>query len=94
MNTPDHSKEGLLAYDFDCDELNCVLTCWFEYEPPERGSREPLTGLQLEPDYPATFSLFHVYLPGSSVDIAPLLSSKSVKEIETWVAENDAENDY
>jgi len=91
-----HSKEGLLSYDYDCDELNCVLTCWFEYEAPERGSREPLTGLQLEPDYPATFSLHHVYLPGSNIDIAPLLSFEVVAEIETWVADRltDQIEDY
>lgn len=91
MNAPTHSREGLLSYDFDCDELNCLLTCWFEYEAPERGSREPMTGLQLEPDYPSTLTLHHVYLPGSHVDIAPVLSLAVVKEIETWAADQAEE---
>jgi hypothetical protein len=90
MTAPNHFKEGLLSFDYDCDELNCTLTCWFEYEAPERGSREPMTGLQLEPDYPATLTLHHVYLPGSHVDIAPVLSLKVVAEIETWVADHAA----
>ena len=90
MTTPNHSKEGLLAFDYDCDELNSTLTCWFEYEAAERGSREPLTGLQLEPDYPSTLTLHHVYLPGSNVDIAPVLSFEVVAEIETWVADHAA----
>jgi hypothetical protein len=96
----DHSKEGLVAMQYDCDDLGVELTCWFEYEAAERGSREAGTGLQLEPDYPATWTLCHVYLPGSDVDIAPVLLLSLVQEIEEWVvereegqAEDDAWND-
>jgi hypothetical protein len=35
-------------------------------------------------------TLHHVYLPGSHVDIAPVLSLKVVAEIETWVADQAA----
>jgi hypothetical protein len=41
----------------------------------------------LEPDYPATWALYHFYLPNSDVDIAPVLSSDTAKEIEDWVAD-------
>lgn len=89
----DHSKEGLLAYEYECDDLGVTLTCWFEYEPEERGSREVGTGLQMEPDYPATWTLMHVYLPGSEVDISPVMRGGLVEEIEEWVAEQ-ADRDY
>lgn len=86
MTTPDHTKDGLLLFIYTCDELGVELACWFEHEPAERGARSRF-GEQLEPDYPATWSLYHVYLPGSNVDIAPVLSSDTAKEIEEWVAE-------
>ena len=89
----DHSDEGLVAYEYECDLLGVTLTCWFEHEAEERGSREPLTGLQLEPDYPATWTLTHVYLPGSDVDIASALRDDLVEEMEEWVAEK-ADRDY
>lgn len=96
----DHSKEGLVCYSYECDDLGVNLECWFEYEPEERGSREVGTGLQLEPDYPATWTLVHAYLPGSDVDIACVLRDEVVTEIEEWVvdqveseAEDDAWND-
>jgi hypothetical protein len=85
MTTPDHSKDGLLLFTYICDELGVELACWFEHEPAERGARSRF-GEQLEPDYPATWALYHVYLPGSGVDIAPVLSSDVASEIEEWVA--------
>lgn len=81
----DHSKDGLLLFSYMCDELGVELACWFEHEPAERGARSRF-GEQLEPDYPATWALWHVYLPGSGVDIAPVLSSDVASEIEEWVA--------
>lgn len=56
------------------------LECHFEYEPEVRGAREPLTGMQLEPDQPATLTLVHAYV--GAVDILPLLSFEVVDEIE------------
>ena len=90
--TPDHSKEGLLLFNYTCDELGVELACWFEHEAESRGARSRF-GEQLEPDYPATWSLYHVYLPGSDVDIAPILSSDTASEIEEWVAKQ-ADDDY
>jgi hypothetical protein len=86
MTAPDHTKEGLLFFNYTCDELGVELACWFEHEAAELGARSR-SGEQLEPDYPATWALWHVYLPGSSVDIAPILSSDVAKEIEDWVAD-------
>ena len=83
----DHSNEGLVHMSYDCDELGVVLDCWFEYEPAERGSREPMSGLQLEPDYPATWTLYHVYLPDSNVDLGPVLREGLVTEIEVFAEE-------
>ena len=56
MTTPNHLKEGLLLFNYMCDELGVELACWFEHEPAERGARSRF-GEQLEPDYPATWSL-------------------------------------
>ena len=76
--SPDHGPEGLLRFDYDCAELNSMLTCWFEYEPAERGS-------EYEPAYPASFALVHAYLPGSNVDLAAVLYDGLVAEINEWV---------
>lgn len=76
--SPDHGPEGLIAFDYDCAELNCILTCWFEYEPAERGS-------EYEPAYPASFALVHAYLPGSRIDLASALHDSIVDEINEWV---------
>lgn len=92
MTTPDHTKDGLLLFTYTCDELGVDLECWFEHEPEERGARSRF-GEQLEPDYPATWALYHAYLPESDVDIAPVLSSAVVEAIESWVADQ-ADEEY
>jgi hypothetical protein len=56
------------------------LECHFEYTPEERGAREPLTGMQLEPDEPASVTLTHAY--AGAVDILPLLSFEMIDDIE------------
>ena len=77
-NSPSHDREGLVCFEYDCAELNSILTCWFEYEPAERGS-------EYEPAYPASFALVHAYLPGSNVDLASVLHDTIVEEINDWV---------
>lgn len=77
-----HMREGLVLRPWASDDLGVDLECWFEYEPAERGARERGTGLQLEPDYPETWTLCHVYLPGSDIDIAPVMSDKLIALIE------------
>jgi len=79
---PNHLSEGLVLRHWECEELGVDLECWFVYEAEERGSREAGTGLQLEPDYPETWTLCHVYLPGSNLDIAAVMSPRVVEAIE------------
>jgi hypothetical protein len=81
---PDHPD--LEEMEWECDELGVTLTCFFEYEPEERGSREFGTGLQLEPDYPATFTLVHVYTP-EGLDISAVMKLGLIDEIEQWAAD-------
>lgn len=82
----DHTQDGLLPFSFTCDELGVELVCWFEHDPAERGARSRF-GEQLEPDYPATWTLHHVYVPGSALDLAPVLRDSLLEEIEAWVAD-------
>lgn len=64
--------EGLTSFQYFCENTNCVLECWFEYEPAEDGYHE-------------TWSLHHAYLPESRIDIAPVLSQDTMDDIEAWV---------
>lgn len=91
FTAPDHTKDKLVLFTYMCDELGVELSCWFEHEPAELGARGR-GGEQFEPDYPATWSLWHVYLPNSDVDICPTMRSDLVEEIEEWVA-GQAEED-
>jgi len=43
--------------------------------------------LQLEPDYPETLTLMHVYLPGSNVDISSVMKFELIDEMESWAAD-------
>lgn len=83
--TPVHPD--LKELEYECDDLGVTLTCFFEYEPEERGSREAGTGLQMEPDYPETLTLMHVYLPGSDVDISSVMKFELIDEMEGWAAD-------
>lgn len=82
---PEHGD--LEELEYWSDELGVRLTCYFEYEPEQLGSTEFGTGLKMEPDYPATFTLMHIYLPGSNVDIAPVLLLSLLAEIEEYAQE-------
>lgn len=75
------TADGLFGFDIPVEELGGVaLRCWFEYEPAEYGRG-------FEPDYPEMWTLMHVYAPGSSsVDIAPLLSTEVLNQLEEWAA--------
>jgi hypothetical protein len=78
----DHTKDGLLLLSYSTEE-GTELNCWFEYEAAERGARSRF-GEQLEPDYPATWALWHAYLPDSNVDLCPLMRVDLIEEIEGW----------
>lgn len=86
---PVHSD--LKELEFECDELGVTLTCFFEWEPEERGAREYGTGLQLEPDYPETFTLMHVYTP-EGLDISSVMKYELIDEIEKWAADRIEED--
>ena len=79
----DHSDEGYIRMDYSCDELGVDLECWFEYEQEELGSFD-------EPGYPEVWSVVHVYLPGSEVDIGSVLSDVFVERINEWAYEQGA----
>lgn len=85
------AHDDLTELEWECDELGVTLTCFFEYEPEERGAREYGTGLQLEPDYPATHTLMHAYTP-EGLDIAPVMRFELISEIEEYMAEEFQRN--
>ncbi len=59
------------------------LLCYYEFSPEQRGAREPTTGVQLEPDEPASATMMHVYV--RDVDILPLLHWKMIDDLEREV---------
>lgn len=83
----DHSSEHLILRRYDCEDLGVELECWFAYEAESRGYRE--AGVQMEPDYPETWTLVHVYLPNSNVDISPVLYPGLINAIEDRAAGGD-----
>jgi hypothetical protein len=72
---------------YECDELGLALKCFFEYEPAEVGSVEPMSGLKLEPDYPEVWTLISVFLPKSEVDLSGVLHPDVISSIEQSAAE-------
>ena len=80
------AHDDLERVEYECDELGVTLVCYFEYEPEQIGSTEFGTGLKMEPDYPATFTLMHVYTP-EGLNIAPVISVGLVDEIEEYAQE-------
>lgn len=76
---------GLVEFTWSTPLLSEPVTCHMEYEPAERGSREYGSGLQLEPDYPASMTLVAAYLRG--VDITEILSDDMKEEIEVEALE-------
>lgn len=79
MSVPYHPD--LMFMEYESDDLGITLTCYFAYEPASRGSREFGTGLQLEPDYPATYTLAHAYTP-DGLDIAPVMRMDMIEMLE------------
>ena len=69
-----------LVFLYITDDCSVPLHCLLSYDAPERGSREPWTGLQLEPDYPATYTLHAVF--AGLVDIYGLISDARITLIE------------
>ena len=75
---------GVTMHEFlyECDELGLQLKCFFEYEPAEVGSVEPMSGMKLEPDYPEVWTLVSVFLPNSSLDLSGVLHPDVISQIE------------
>jgi len=69
-------------FEYECDELGLDLRCYFEYEPAEVGSVEPMSGIKLEPDYPEVWTLVSVFLPNSEVDLSGVLHPDVIFRIE------------
>jgi hypothetical protein len=67
---------------YECDELGLDLRCYFEYEPAEVGSVEPMSGMKLEPDYPEVWTLISVFLPKSEIDLSGVLHPEVFSRIE------------
>ena len=67
---------------YDCDELGLQLKCFFEYEPAEVGSVEPMSGMKLEPDYPEVWTLISVFLPNSTLDLSAVLHPDVISRVE------------
>lgn len=65
------------------------LLCYFEFEPKEVGSREPISGLKLEPDYPASVTIVNVYV--RDIDIMPLLPVDTIDSLEYELLQGDDE---
>jgi len=63
------------------------LLCYFEFEPEEIGAREPISGMKLEPDYPASVTVVNVYV--RDVDILPMLPHEMVDDLEGEILDND-----
>jgi hypothetical protein len=79
MTVPKHPEFACLEYEDDL--LGITLTCYFDHEPESRGAREYGTGLQLEPDYPATYTLAHAYTP-EGLDLSPVMRLDMIEAIE------------
>jgi hypothetical protein len=71
------------------DHKGVQLLCYFEFEPEEIGSREPISGMKLEPDYPASVTLVNVYV--RDVDIMPMLPHELIDDLECKILQGDDE---
>lgn len=71
---PSHLRSARLTYE------GVSLLCYFEYTPAGEGLREPMSGLKLEPDYPARVTIVNVYV--RDVDIMPLLPFETIDKLE------------
>jgi hypothetical protein len=56
------------VYEFKANEFSTTLMCHYVYTPRVAGAREPMTGLQLEPDEPADVALYDIQVSGVSIN--------------------------
>lgn len=79
------ADKGIETFEYYLGDVDVV--CHIDYSPPERGSRERGTGLQMEPDYDERADVLAVYV--RDVDIITMLSDDQVGDIETAFLEQD-----
>ena len=74
----------------DIDWKGYKIEVTFDYYPPSKGAREYGTGLQLEPDEPATVELEQVKFNGEEIDG---LIEDQFEDIEAHILTLDMEPD-
>jgi len=72
------------VYEFKANEFSTPLMCHYVYTAAEAGAREPMTGLQLEPDEPANVTVFDIRVGGVSINeyVSNILIDIIAREIE------------
>jgi len=80
------------AHNFVFKYKSLFLDCEIEYSPPEKGSREYGTGLQLEPDYDAIAEIISVSVKG--VDVTEIIRDDILDEISDTFLNREKEFDW
>ena len=83
---PPPLPKGLHSADMEHEGVELLV--YYEYDAEQRGAREPLTGLQLEPDYPASVTILYAYV--RDVDVLPLLPFTLIDELEGRLLRGEA----
>ena len=78
--------KGLHSADMEHEGVDLLV--YYDFMPEQLGSTEPLTGLKLEPDYPASVTILHAYV--RDVDILPLLPFTLIDELEGRLLRGEA----
>ena len=86
VHLPPPVPKGLHSADMEHEGVELLV--YYEYDAEQRGAREPLTGLQLEPDYPASVTILYAYV--RDVDVLPLLPFTLIDELEGRLLRGEA----
>lgn len=89
MPTPAHLPpplpKGLRRADMEHEGVDLLI--YYDFMPEQLGSTEPLTGLKLEPDYPASVTILHAYV--RDVDVLPLLPFTLIDALEAQLLKGE-----
>ena len=77
------------GYEFKANELATPLMCHYVYTAAEAGAREPMTGLQLEPDEPADVTVYDIRVGGVSIN--EYVSNVLIDIIEEKIKQSEGE---
>ena len=71
------------VYEFKLNDFSEPLLCHYVYTAAEAGAREPMTGLQLEPDEPADVTVYDIRVGGVSINeyVSNVLIDRIAEEI-------------